>query len=41
VRFTNVLTTTTTTVNGVTVLIVLYFAEFDKLRGRLRHSGWR
>jgi len=27
--------------NDVIALILRYFAEFDRLGGRLRHSGWR
>jgi len=29
------------TSNGVIVLILRYFAEFDSFGSRLRHSGWR
>jgi len=28
------------TLNGVTVLILRYFTEFDSFTGRLRRSGW-
>jgi len=27
--------------NGAIALILRYFTEFDRLGGRLRHSGWR
>jgi len=29
------------TLNGVIALIMLYFTEFDRFAGQLRHSGWR
>jgi len=29
------------TLNGVIALILLYFTEFDRFAGLLRHSGWR
>jgi len=29
------------TLNGVIVLILFYFTEFDIFAGLLRHSGWR
>jgi len=29
------------TLNDVIALILRYFAEFDKLGSRLRHSSWR
>jgi len=29
------------TLNGVIVLILLYFTEFDSFAGLVRHSSWR
>jgi len=29
------------TLNGVVALVLRYSTEFDRLGGRLRHSGWR